>query len=218
MKCGSEFASGVSFCPSCGTPTTLSTPPVKASDMTSEIDVAQQVKAPKKLSAKLLAVLIIVFIVGATLGGAATRSGTTTVTKTIQMQSTVTQALDVSKYTAAMKSILSEAADISFKTADNMRATVNHQMSQADLLAFIRDQKNNLGRLMENALRLQPPPAFSEAHLHIVKSLGLEYSAFTLYEEGLTQNNASLINEGNAFTNQADNEMKTATSILNSTT
>src|SRR5208283_1502897 len=98
MKCGSEFVVGVKFCPSCGTPITLSRQTVKESDGASEVDVSQKAKAHKKTSPKLIAiaVLIIVFIVGATLGGALTRHGTTTtVTPTLQTQSTMTQAIDV---------------------------------------------------------------------------------------------------------------------------
>jgi hypothetical protein len=84
-------------------------------------------------------------------------------------------------------------------------------------VAFIREQKNNIERLWESALRLQPPPALSEAHLHYVKSMAFEYEASTLYEDGLIQNNiASLFAEGNAFATQSQNEIKTGNTIMDS--
>jgi hypothetical protein len=99
-----------------------------------------------------------------------------------------------------------------------MTAFSNGQISQADLLAFITTQKDNLGVLLESTIRLHPPPVVAEAHVHIVRAIALLYSADQNLEDGIIQNNASLINEAVTFINQATNEMQTATSILNSTT
>lgn len=202
----------MSFCPSCGTPTTSSTPPVKT--------VEQPVAPKKKSQAKTLGLLIIVLVIGAMLGAAgSTHSGatTTTETTTYTLPVMVTAEANVTEYKTAMSAIFSEFHNITTQTADNFRAFSNGQMSQTDLISFVSQQKDNLKVLMESALRLRPPSAFAEAHVHIVNALSLCYSAFTLYEDGLIQNNPSLITEGNAFVNQATNEFNTATSILNST-
>jgi len=147
-------------------------------------------------------------------------SGATTVTETttFTLPMMVTAEANVTEYKTAMLAIFSEVHNITTQTADNFRAFSNGQMSRTDLISFVSQQKDNLKVLTESALRLHPPPEFAEAHVHIVNALSLSYSAFTIYEDGLIQNNPSLITEGNAFVNEATNELQTATSILNSTT
>jgi hypothetical protein len=177
---------------------------------------------PRNLSAKLLALLFIVFILGVGLGAGSTHSGTTTVTETTQTTYTlpiiVTAETNVTEYKTAMSAIFSEFHNITTQTADNFHAFSIGQMSRTELISFVSQQKDNLKVLTERTLRLHPPPAFAEAHVHVVNALSLCYSAFTLYEDGLIQNNPSLITEGNDFVNEATNELQTATSILNSNT
>jgi hypothetical protein len=185
----------------------------------SEVDVSQKAKAHKKTSPKLIAiaVLIIVFILGAMLGGALTRHGTTTTTtQTTQIQTTVTQGADVAKYLAASQAITSEDLKGGTQWENKLHEFNNGQISKNDLLSALRERKENLKQLTESILRLQPPPAFAEVHAHEVKARLLAYAAIEVFEEGLIQNNPSLIDEANALLNEATNETKAANDILDS--
>lgn len=129
---------------------------------------------------------------------------------------TVSQGASVADYKAAIEPIISQVSDISSKSSAEMTEFSNGQISQGDLLAFITTQKDNLGVLLESTIRLQPPQVFAEAHVHIVRAIADLYSADQIIEDGLTQNNASILTEAITFINQSNNELQTATSILNS--
>jgi hypothetical protein len=192
-------------------------------------------KWPKSVYVFILAA----FLVGTLLGtgsGSASRRTPTTVTETIQIPTTytsfttatayitagqleyvtVTEGANVADYVAAMENIISQLRDISSKSSAELTAFSNGQVSQADLLAFFTTQKGNLSVLLENTIRLHPPQAFTEAHVHTVRAIADLYTADQIIEDGLTQNNASILSEAITFINQSNNEMDTATSILNS--
>ena len=131
-------------------------------------------------------------------------------------QTITTTQTSITDYKAAMGPILSQVGNMASNTSAQATAFSNGQISQADFLAFITTQKDNLGVLLESTIRLHPPQAFAEAHVHVVRAIALLYSAYQLMQDGLTQNNAALITEASTFLNQTTNELNTATSILNS--
>jgi hypothetical protein len=184
-----------------------------------EMKTAELSKLPKLAYALVVAAFLVGILLGA---GYASRGTSATVTETMQVPTTytslttVTEGANVADYKAAMKTIISQLSDMSSSTSAQVTAASNGQISQAELLAFITTQKDKVGVLLESTIRLHPPQAFAEAHVHVVRAIALLYSAYQLTEDGLTQNNPALITEASTFLNQSNNEIETATSILNS--
>lgn len=169
----------------------------------------------------MVGVLLVVFIVGMLVGAgfvAANEVAPTTQTTTEISQSFITVAAEpnITDYKAGMVPILLQVRDILGNTSAEITSYSSGQISESDLILFITTQKDSLNVLLESAMRLHPPSVFAEAHLHFVKSIALLYSAMQILQDGLSQNSAALIDEATTFINQANDEVQTGTSILNS--
>jgi hypothetical protein len=82
-------------------------------------------------------------------GAASTSGGTTTITRTTQIQATytlpvtVTQAADVATYQSVIHAIVDEAHNMTVLWLAKDHAFTNGQLSKPDFIAFERDQEGS---------------------------------------------------------------------------
>lgn len=217
MHCGKEITD-TTFCPGCGRPVSTQTSVEKAPPTVRKI--TQQ--PTTTFSTKALAIAMIMLLVGLAAGVGLWyfQPRTVTVTETIAGPTvTVTltptpQKSDVQGYVLTMVDILSEFQDIFSESRDKAVAYGNGEIDKSQFLGYIREAKNDLQDLYETASKQNPPKELGEAHLHLLRSLDFAYAAYTLLEDGVMQEDVSLVEESADFLTLSTDELNAASTQI----
>lgn len=218
MHCGREITGTSTFCPGCGRPVSTQTSVEKAAPTVRKI-----IREPTStFSTKVLAIAVIMLLVGLAAGVGLwyLQPRTVTVTETIAgptVTVTITptpQKSDIQDYVLTMTDVLSEFQGIFSETRDKAVVYGNGEITKSQFLGYIQDSKNDLQNLYETASKQNPPQELGKAHLHLLRSLDFAYVAYTLLEDGLMQEDVSLVEESGDFLNLSTNELNAASTQI----